>query len=380
MNIAYLTDIKSDLAESGGNVHVTQLARNLFSRGHRLYSNILDESNQFIKFRKKDFISKGEEIDVFYIRIHGHPRNDELTLFRAVNPKAPCIWEINAPLEEMKSPGISDRRLGKHNKRRIKIAQKMVNGAICVSEEIEAYAQKVLGIQNTCIIENGSDPVLFYPSKANDHHTNESKKFTVLWVGSPQYQCQANSLVLELARRMEDIDPDILFILTDEGLSKGNIRFLGKVPYSDMPKHVGSANIGLCLYEPISFYDHFYFSPLKLYDYMASGLPVIGNDLGQIRNVINNYQCGYLTDGSINDIIKKIILLKKNNKRAQKMGRNGREGIIQKHNWENVAHKTELFILDLITLQEEDSRPYPERKVAFYRKRLRDFLKPLIQR
>ena len=33
------------------------------------------------------------------------------------------------------------------------------------------------------------------------------------------------------------------------------------------------------------------------------------------------------------------------------MGRNGREGIIQKHNWENVAHKTELFILDLLALQ-----------------------------
>jgi glycosyltransferase involved in cell wall biosynthesis len=40
--------------------------------------------------------------------------------------------------------------------------------------------------------------------------------------------------------------------------------------------------------------EQFYFSPLKIYEYMAAGLPVIASDIGQISELIEDKVNGLL--------------------------------------------------------------------------------------
>jgi glycosyltransferase involved in cell wall biosynthesis len=345
MRIAYLTNVLTDIVSAGGSVHVTQVAKRLIERDHILYTNLQNESDNFVKLTEKDFYKKGKEIDIFYVRIHGWPKNDELTLLRKSNPLVPCIWEVNSPLEELRTLGISEEKIQKLNKRRKKLS-KMVDVAICVCDEMGRYARDELGIKKIFVIPNGSDPDLFTPEK-KDKNIFDGTKYKILWVGSPKYSWQGVNIIQELAETLKrkKID-DILIVVTAEGKSSENLLYLGHIPYSDMPRYMASADAGLLL-RIFDFY-RFYGSPLKLYDYMASGLPVIGTNGGQIEHVIDENQNGLLTDNSIEDLIEKILFLKNNPDIASEMGLRGRKAVIEKYNWDNVVLQTESVLLDAI--------------------------------
>ena len=135
MNIAYLQTMATSNSGTGGIVHVSQMAAHLLQRGHQLYTNLSFEKPQLTYFSLTDFFNRGHELDLFYVRIQGVPFNDQLTVLRQTNDKMPCIWEINAPLEEMRLRGVSENRLVKFNQQRKSLAR-LVDGAICVSEEM----------------------------------------------------------------------------------------------------------------------------------------------------------------------------------------------------------------------------------------------------
>lgn len=322
-----------------------QVGSRLLERGHVLHTNIPEESYDVKTLNDKDLANKGREIDVFYIRIDGSIEKDQLTLFRKINMNAPCIWEVNTPLEELLIHGTTRKNIEIYNIRR-KILASMVDAAICVTKEIEEYSRSFLNIPKTCIIPNGSDPEMFTPDKrvVGKYGT---QKFAVIWIGSVEYPWQGIEIFKRIAKKMREIDRDIIFIATAEGTVNDNVQYIGRIPYSQLPVYIASADLGFCVYD-MNVYERkglpFYWSPLKLYDYMACRLPVIGTNRGQITQVVKEHKSGLLTDNSDEDIIKKILLLKNNRHMAVELGNRGRRAVLAKFNWENVVLLTEKLI------------------------------------
>lgn len=350
MRIAYLTNIITNSRDSGGSIHSSQIATRLLNRGHKLYTNLFGETDDFIKLNNEEFFARGKEIEAFYVRIDSDPGKDRLTLLRRANYKAPCIWEINSPIEELRTKGISDNQLDEYNNKRKKLA-KMVDVAVCVSQEMEEYARSFLQIPDTHVIPNGSDYCMFSPDN-RDEKLYDKSKFKVILACSAEYAWQGINIIKKVADKLHCIDKDILLLVTAEGNSTDNLWYLGRIPYHQMPKYLASADVGLCIYELciyeyIGFSTKFYGSPLKMFDYMASGIPVIGSDVGQIRSVIRENQNGLLTDNSIDDIIEKIIFLKNNRNLASRMGAKGREAVINKYNWDSVVSAIERILGDV---------------------------------
>ncbi|MCK4296789.1 MAG: glycosyltransferase [Candidatus Marinimicrobia bacterium] len=374
MKIGYIQSMRTDSTKGGGYVHVTQMAKELLNRGHLLYSNLPDESDDFIKIDFSNNRRRADEIDVFYIRIHGSNWNDELTKYRLLNVQAPCIWEINAPLEEMRKRGITEKKLNKLNKRRRELAQ-MVNAAICVSQEMEEYAKKYLGFKKTYFIPNGSNIERFCPGYHEDE-LFDSSKFNVIWCGSAEYSWSGLSIVEQVADKLDKYNEEIQLIIAEDGESTKTIKYIGKISYMNIPRYLASADAGLCIYKDIDFYDKFFFSPLKLFDYMASGLPVIGSNLGQIKNVITENSNGLLTDTSVEDIIEKILVLKMNKSLARKMGENGRQVAVRYYNWKRVAEETEK-VLESVIIDEREAYSLHKFKKIFKRNYIIDILKML---
>jgi hypothetical protein len=136
MNIAFLTGIKTTaLVNGGGSVHANRIANGLKLKGHNLYSNIADSDSSYKIFTKDSIKDVAKNIQVFYVRIDSSPVRDKLTLFRQYNPQAACIWEINSPLEELRTKDISEKKIKRYNKQR-KILARFVDAAICVSTEM----------------------------------------------------------------------------------------------------------------------------------------------------------------------------------------------------------------------------------------------------
>jgi glycosyltransferase involved in cell wall biosynthesis len=58
-----------------------------------------------------------------------------------------------------------------------------------------------------------------------------------------------------------------------------------------MPAHLAVVDVAVAPYRAV---ENFYFSPLKLYEYLAAGRAVVASDIGQIAEVIHHGENGYL--------------------------------------------------------------------------------------
>ncbi len=99
---------------------------------------------------------------------------------------------------------------------------------------------------------------------------------------------------------------DLAQYVIDKGMSK-KVTFTGRVPYSRLLDITASADVGLCLFEPISV-SYELALPNKLFEYIMAGIPTIATNLPQIQRVINKNKVGVLVDSDlkINDVINAI--------------------------------------------------------------------------
>lgn len=99
--------------------------------------------------------------------------------------------------------------------------------------------------------------------------------------------------------------PDTKLIIAGDGLASyvtylkelvarlgiaDNVEFLGIRPYRELPGILGRAMIGLANAKPVDYRKFAY--PLKVIEYMAAGLPVIGTEGTETADIIAQYNCG----------------------------------------------------------------------------------------
>ena len=172
-------------------------------------------------------------------------------------------------------------------------------------------------------------------------------------MGNASTPWQGIELLLDVARRMQQSDPDVIFILvTGDSLVPfpvlDNLLVLRQISYHDMPHYLASADLCLCLYKDYDWIEYgFYGSSLKLFDFMAAEKPVIASDMGQIATVIKDGVNGVLVPNDVEMIAGKIRDLKNNREQRESLARNAREDVITYYNWDRVAEQTEAVLMDV---------------------------------
>ncbi|MDE9517142.1 glycosyltransferase family 4 protein [Xenorhabdus bovienii] len=95
---------------------------------------------------------------------------------------------------------------------------------------------------------------------------------------------------------------------------------------------------GLVTLHPIINY--FDALPIKMFEYMAAGIPVIASDFPLWKKIINENSCGLCVNPlDPYSIAESIDYLINNPEKARLMGKNGRRAIEQKYNWMNEENK-----------------------------------------
>jgi glycosyltransferase involved in cell wall biosynthesis len=86
--------------------------------------------------------------------------------------------------------------------------------------------------------------------------------------------------------------------------------------------------------------NHINAQPNKIFEYMASGLPVIGSNFPLWKTIIEDNDAGICVDPlnpkEISDAINYLI---SNPEKAKEMGENGKKMVIEKYNWDNEKKK-----------------------------------------
>lgn len=339
---------------TGASVHGFHLVKGLKKRGHQILSCIGDGNPDCINFERSKMgaIKLALQADVLYIRIATFSFLEKSTLLKLVRPfSLPVVWEVNAPVEEIKGsypPGKQlDALISKENRKR-KILAGLADAGIGVSAPLRDYIQNFLGIPKAYCIPNASDPEIFEPKKLKKTVLNHlSGKLKVCWAGNANTAWQGIDLVIETAKKMEKSDPDVVFIIiTGDSLWQfpvlSNLLVLRQVPYHDLPHYLAAMDICLCLYKEHDCREFgFYNSSLKFFDYMAAGKPVVASQRGQLSEIIKHEENGILVDNSIDTIISLLQELKNDPEKRKRLGMKARKDVIDFYNWDRVVQQTE---------------------------------------
>ena len=87
----------------------------------------------------------------------------------------------------------------------------------------------------------------------------------------------------------------------NEAAGLDNVVFTGALPHDTMPACMAAADIGVAPFDvsahrPLAI--GFYWSPLKIFEYMASGLPVVAPAIPRIAALVEDGREGLLYDPS----------------------------------------------------------------------------------
>lgn len=130
-----------------------------------------------------------------------------------------------------------------------------------------------------------------------------------------------------------DVIDKLKDIAKKQNLNK-KIKFISKLPYSEMMKYTAVSDVGLTLDKDLNI-NYKYSLPNKLFDYIMAGIPVIASNLIEVKSIIETYQIGIVIDEitpqNIADSIKQLI----NNKEYTNQCKTNSKNASKKLNWEN---------------------------------------------
>lgn len=115
-----------------------------------------------------------------------------------------------------------------------------------------------------------------------------------------------------------------------------NVVFTGAVPHEDMPGVLAGADIGvapfdLAQHKPLAL--GFYWSPLKIFEYMASGLPVVAPRVARIPQLVEHGREGWLYDPADPDGLADALERLADEPLRRTVGQNARARAVRDYSW-----------------------------------------------
>lgn len=200
------------------------------------------------------------------------------------------------------------------------------------------------------LITHGVDTDTFYPREGTYPAVSEDKT-TALFVGRLITRKGADRAIRSIARTGHD-DVELLIAgtgrdearlrnLASELNIKENVRFLGYVPDSALPKLYSSADLLLFT----SDYEGF---GLVILEAMACGTPVIGSPVGGVPDVVENGENGYVVSRSPDSFAERIDQLHDAPDELDQLANAARE-TATKMTWDKVAEQVISVYQSVIT-------------------------------
>ncbi|MGA8942236.1 MAG: glycosyltransferase family 4 protein [Thermoactinomyces sp.] len=125
-------------------------------------------------------------------------------------------------------------------------------------------------------------------------------------------------------------------------LERKRIYLHGRIPFIEVQKWLAKGKVGLVCLHPIENYRESL--PIKMFEYMAAGLPLVATDFPLWKEIVESSNCGFVADAlDPKDMAQKVEQIAMDEDLWKQMSANARKAHEERYNWD--VEKTKLLSL-----------------------------------
>jgi glycosyltransferase involved in cell wall biosynthesis len=372
MRILYAATDQTVPGTTGGSVHVAAVAEGLAALGHEVHVLVTPGRDPFPAGRVRWYamrppfgakelrwtltravttLARTVKPDVVIERYYNFG-GEGIAAARAVY--ATSVLEVNAPVIDVpgSTKALLDRIMFVEPMRRWR--ENIVAASDLIVTPSAAILPGSTPAHKIAVLEWGADTERFRPGATGHVPFARPAGTVAVFAGAFRRWHGAIDLVRAIrelrARGASDIsavligDGPELPAVREEARGLGDaVRFTGAVEHTRMPAALAAADIGVAPFDtakhrPLAL--GFYWSPLKIFEYMASGLPVVAPRSDRLPTLVEHGREGLLYEPASVPALADALSQLTDDALRERLGRAARERAVSEYSWS--AHCREL--------------------------------------
>lgn len=221
-----------------------------------------------------------------------------------------------------------------------------ISGIVAISNGLKHFYSKK-GIKNIVVAHDAVDLKEFETNEKADLGLRNDRKVVMYighlygwkgldsFLGASSYVNEAQFVVIGGTEKE----------VNDLKIKYPNVIFLGYKPYNELPQNQKAADILVIPNSGKSDISRLYTSPLKVFSYMTSGVPIVASDLPSLREILNDDNAYFAEADSALSFAERIRYVLEHRDEALLKAKKAQEDVRQ-YSWDNRAKTIVSFLND----------------------------------